>query len=119
MGAEDDRIVVEPHPGRVRVLFHGRTVVDSRRALSLREAGRAPVLYLPREDADAGLLERTSHRTRCPYKGEAAYFSLRVGDEVAENAVWSYEQPIPQAAAIAGHLAFYPDKVEIVADPAG
>jgi uncharacterized protein (DUF427 family) len=106
-------ITIEPHPGRVTVAFRGRTVVDTRRALVLREAGLQPVLYLPREDADMGLLVRTARSTRCPYKGEAAYFSIRAGDDVAENAVWTYEQPMAAVASIAGRLAFYPDRVEI------
>jgi uncharacterized protein (DUF427 family) len=111
-------ITIEPHPGRVTVAFNGRTVVDTQRALVLREAGLPPVLYLPRADADMSLLTRTARSTRCPYKGEAAYYSIRAGDQLAENAIWTYEQPIDQVAAIAGHLAFYPDRVEIRETPA-
>jgi uncharacterized protein (DUF427 family) len=118
MAETSERIRIEPHPGRVTVTFGGRIVADTRKALVLREAGLGPVLYLPREDAAMEHLEPTRHRTRCPYKGEASYFTLKVGDEIAENAVWCYEQPLPAAAAIAGHLAFYRDKVEI-AEQAG
>jgi uncharacterized protein (DUF427 family) len=109
-------ITVEAHPSRVVVRFEGETVADTRRALVLREAGLRPVLYLPREDAAMRLLIRTRHSTRCPYKGEAAYYSIRAGDREAENAVWTYERPLASVAAIAGHLAFYADRVEIQAD---
>lgn len=113
MATTSERIRIEPHPGRVTVAFGGRTVVDTRRALVLRETGLPPVLYLPREDAAMEHFEPTRRTTRCPYKGEASYFTLRAGDRVAENAVWSYERPIAAAQAIAGHLAFHPDRVEI------
>jgi uncharacterized protein (DUF427 family) len=109
-------ITIEPHPGRVVVRFGGETVVDTRRALVLREAGLPPVLYLPREDAAMRLLTRTTRSTRCPHKGEAAYYSIRAGDGEAENAVWTYQQPRASVAAIAGHLAFYADRVEIEAE---
>ena len=113
MAETGERIRIEPHPGRVTVTFAGRTVVDTRKALVLRETGLGPVLYLPREDAAMEHFEATRHRTRCPYKGEASYFTLTVDGKTAENAVWSYEQPIAAAAPIAGHLAFYKDRVEI------
>lgn len=114
MSDEDARIKIEPHPERVVVRFAGRTVVDTTRALVLRERGHGPMLYLPREDADMSLLVRTEHSTRCPYKGAAAYYSIEADGRRAENAVWTYEQPIPEAAAIAGHLAFYPDRVDAI-----
>jgi uncharacterized protein (DUF427 family) len=112
--SSDPRITIETHPERVTVRFAGRTVVDTTRALALREGGHAPVLYLPREDADMSLLVRTDRTTRCPYKGAAAYYSIEVDGRRAENAVWTYEAPIPAAAAIAGHLAFYPDRVDAI-----
>lgn len=106
-------VAITPHPGRVRVVFAGRTVVDTVRALDLAEGAMRPVLYVPRADADMACFEPTARHTRCPFKGEASYFTLRAEGREAQNAVWSYEAPIPAAAAIAGHLAFYPDQVEI------
>lgn len=82
----------------------------------LTEASYAPVYYLPPEHVDFGTLERTSHRTRCPYKGEASYYSIRAEDRTAPNAAWRYEQPFESVAAIAGYLAFYPDRVDSVAE---
>ena len=102
-------IAISPAPGRVVVRWRGQTVVDTTRALELREGSYPPVLYVPREDADMKFLTPTPRHTTCPWKGEASYFSL--GEDA--NAVWSYETPKADVAAIAGHLAFYPDKVEI------
>ena len=89
-------------------------VADTTRALTLREASLPPVQYVPREDADLALLARTDHTSHCPYKGDAAYFSVRADGRTAENAVWTYEQPYPAVSAIAGHLAFYPDRVDAI-----
>lgn len=110
----DHPITIEPFPGRVRVVFNGQTVAQTGRALRLQEASLPAVLYVPREDADMQCFERTSHATHCPYKGDASYFSLRVGDRVSKDAVWSYEQPFPAMAQIAGHLAFYPSRVDAI-----
>jgi uncharacterized protein (DUF427 family) len=109
-------IAIAPAGGRVVVRWRGRTAADSRRALELREARYPPVLYIPREDADMRLFAPSAHETTCPYKGKASYFALRDGDEVDANAVWSYETPKPGVAAIKDHLAFYPDRVQIVRD---
>jgi uncharacterized protein (DUF427 family) len=111
-GTPDHPITITAAPHRVRVTFAGRVIADSRRALSLAEASYAPVMYIPPEDVDQTVLERTDHKTRCPYKGEASYYSLHTADRVVQNAVWSYEQPLAGVAAIAGHMAFYPDRVD-------
>jgi uncharacterized protein (DUF427 family) len=110
----DHPIAIEPSARRVRVTFNGRVVAESARALWMRERNYPPVLYLPREDADGSLLERTAHTTCCPYKGDAAYFSIRAGDRVAENAIWTYEQPYPAVAAITNYLAFYSARVDSI-----
>jgi uncharacterized protein (DUF427 family) len=112
--AGQPRIVIEPSGNRVVVRFNGRVVADTTRALTLRERGYPPVLYVPREDADMALLSRTSHTTRCPFKGDVTYYTIRVDGRTAENAVWSYETPLEGVAAIAGHLAFYPDRVDAI-----
>jgi uncharacterized protein (DUF427 family) len=109
-------ITVAPNPKRVRVTFAGRVVADTRRALVLREAGYAPVQYIPRADIDMALIERTAHASHCPHKGSASYFSLRADGRVSENAAWSYEEPYPAVAAIKEHLAFYPSRVDRIAE---
>jgi uncharacterized protein (DUF427 family) len=114
----DHPITIAPNPRRVRVLFNGRVVADTRRSLSLKEASYPAVLYIPRADADLTRFARTPHRTHCPYKGDASYFTLNVGGRTADNAVWSYEDPFPAMAAIKEHLAFYPDRVDSIEEAA-
>jgi uncharacterized protein (DUF427 family) len=111
-GTKDHPITIAPIPDRVRVVWRGRTIGDSLRALELREAGYKPVAYIPREDIDMSVLERTARVTTCPYKGEAHYFSIRDGENHDDNAVWTYEKPLAGVGEIASHLAFYPNHVE-------
>ena len=110
-------ITIAPAKDRVVVRWRGRVIADSRRALELREAAYPPVLYIPREDADMTLFVRTAHRTVCPYKGDANYFSLREGESDEVDAVWTYEEPKLGVAAIKDHIAFYPDRVQITREP--
>jgi uncharacterized protein (DUF427 family) len=107
-------ITIEPTRGRVVVRVAGRVIADSTGALTLREATYPPVQYIPRGDVDATMLQRTDHHTYCPYKGDCSYFSIPAGGERATNAVWSYENPHEAVAAIRGHLAFYPDRVDSI-----
>ena len=87
------RLLLHPFPRRVRARFAGEVVLDSTRGALLHESNILPRLYVPLEDVRADLLERTDHSTHCPFKGDASYWSVRVGDRVAENAVWTYEEP--------------------------
>lgn len=107
----DHPITIEPQPGRLRVSRNGVTLADTTKALVLKESTYPAVFYVPREDADMAQLQASSRHSHCPYKGEASYFTIQAGGEAVENAVWSYEAPYPTMAEIAGHLAFYPDKV--------
>jgi len=108
----DHPITVTPSDGHVRVQVAGRTVADSRNALSLQEADYPAVLYLPREDVEQSLLERTDHTSYCPYKGDATYYSIPIGGEKSVNAIWTYESPHPAMAQIKDYVAFYPDRVD-------
>ena len=112
----DHPITIKPNPGRVLVRFAGRLVADTRRALTLREASLPPVHYIPREDAAMDLLQRTGRSTHCPYKGDAAYYSIAADGRTAADAVWTYEAAYPAVAAIEGHLAFYPDRVDAIGE---
>jgi uncharacterized protein (DUF427 family) len=114
----DHPITIEPNARRVRVTFNGRVVADTRHALTLKETTLRPVQYIPREDVDMSLFARTTHSTHCPYKGDAAYYSLKVDGRTAENAVWTYETPFPAMAQIKDYLAFYPDRVERIEEVA-
>jgi len=108
----DYRVALEPNPTRVHVTFDGETVVDSERTVIVRETKHDPVIYFPRDDVNMSLLERTEHETFCPFKGEASYWTLRHGDAVEENAVWTYEDPYEQVDGLRDYVAFYGDKVE-------
>lgn len=110
----DHPITIESHPGRVTVRAGGQVIAQSDHVLVLREANYPPVYYLPRTDAAMALLEPTDHHTTCPYKGVADYFSIVVAGDRRENAVWSYPQPFEAVAAIREHLAFYPDRVDMI-----
>ena len=100
-------IRIEPAKGVVRVETAGRKIARSDRALVLREADYAPVIYIPREDADMDTLRRIDHDTWCPFKGRAAYFAL-AEDAAGERLAWSYEDPFVESGAIKDCLAFYP-----------
>jgi uncharacterized protein (DUF427 family) len=97
----------EDCPRRVRGELGGETVVDSRRAKLLHEHGHLPVYYFPQGDVRPGLLEPSDHTTHCPKKGDATYWSIRVGERLAENAVWTYPEPIEDAPWLEGFVAFY------------
>lgn len=110
----DHPITVERNPGRVVVTLGGKAIADTREALTLREASYPAVQYIPRKDVDMAALERTDHSTYCPYKGEAAYYSIPAGGERSVNAIWTYEAPHDAVSEIRDHLAFYPDRVDAI-----
>ena len=110
----DHPITIERNPDQVVVKVADRVVAETRDALTLREEGYAPVLYIPREDVEMALLQRTDHSTYCPYKGDCAYFSIPLGGQRSINAVWTYEAPYAAVASIKDHLAFYPDRVDAI-----
>jgi len=106
----DHRIETKPAKERVRVTFKGEVIADTRDAIRMEEGTYPAVFYFPRKDVKMERLIRSSHRTHCPFKGDAAYFSLVNGPE---NAVWSYEQPYDEMSVIKERLAFYSDKVDV------
>jgi len=108
----DRPVRTEPYPRRVRAFLDGVVVVDSTRALLLLEARHLPVYYFPPQDVRTELLEPTGTSTHCPRKGDASYWSVRVGDRVARDAVWSYQDPLPERADIKGYLALYWDRMD-------
>jgi uncharacterized protein (DUF427 family) len=108
----DHAITIEPNPARVVVSVAGRVIADTRKALTLREAGYQPVEYIPLGDVEVSLLEPTEAVTYCPYKGEASYYSVPIGGTKSVNAVWTYEAPFAAVAEIKGHVAFYPERVD-------
>lgn len=109
----DHPITIAPNPRKVRISAGGTVIAETAHALTLREASYPPVQYIPRSDANMALLARTAHSTYCPYKGDAGYFTINTQGKTLENAIWTYEQPYDSVKEIAGHLAFYSDKVTI------
>ena len=107
-------ITIERNPNRVVVSVAGRVVADTRDALTLREAAYPAVRYIPRKDVDMSLLGRTDYATYCPYKGDAAHFSVPAGGARSANAVWTSETPFSAVTPIKDHLAFYPDRVDAI-----
>ncbi|HLY01660.1 MAG TPA: DUF427 domain-containing protein [Candidatus Cybelea sp.] len=107
-------ITIERNSSRVRVTVAGRVVADTTRALTLRESHYPPVWYVPRDDVDMSLLERSDNQSYCPYKGDAAYYSFTIGGDRGRNAVWTYEAPYEAVGEIKEHLAFYFDRVSSI-----
>ncbi|MFL6026339.1 MAG: DUF427 domain-containing protein, partial [Friedmanniella sp.] len=94
----------------------GDTVVaETTAALTLREASYPEVQYVPLGENDPALLQPSKHHSYCPYKGRASYYSLVVPEASADlsDAVWTYETPYAAVAEIAGHVAFYADRVDV------
>ena len=112
----DHPISIQRNPARVVVSVAGHVVANTRNALTLREADYSPVQYIPAEDVDFTQLERTNHATFCPYKGDCSYYSIPAGGKKSVNAVWTYEDPFPAVAQIREHVAFYPDRVDEIAE---
>jgi uncharacterized protein (DUF427 family) len=106
------RLYFEPFGPRLRAIVGDRVVLDSVRAHLLHETGIPPRVYVPLEDIDASLLSRTETSTHCPFKGDASYWTLTVGSRVLDDAVWAYEEPLPDAAWLAGFASLYWEKAD-------
>jgi uncharacterized protein (DUF427 family) len=109
----DHPITIEASDQRFVVRAGGQVVADSVATLTLSEAAYPPVQYFPMDDVEQGLLRTSSTSTYCPYKGDASYYSIAGPDGDVEDAIWTYVDPYPAVRAIAGYLAFYPDRVSI------
>jgi uncharacterized protein (DUF427 family) len=108
----DHNVDCMPHAASARAAFGGEVIVESSRCIEVHE-GKYPVaIYYPREDARMESLEKTDHTTFCPFKGTASYYTIRADGRTAENAVWSYEDPYDEVAALKDHLAFYTDRLD-------
>jgi uncharacterized protein (DUF427 family) len=119
-----DRPVLEPtasHPitvtstgAHVVVRVSGEIVAESDAALTLQESSYPAVQYIPLTDVVADRLRPSATTSYCPYKGDASYFDVVVNGGTIADAIWTYQEPYPAVAPIAGHLAFYPDKADVV-----
>ncbi len=109
-------ITVTPTGRHVTVRIGGEVVADTDDALTLQESTRPAVQYIPRADVTAERLRPSDSSTYCPYKGDAGYFHVTAGGSTVEDAVWTYRDPYPGVAEIAGYVAFYPDKADVTID---
>ena len=111
----DHPITIESKQIPVRILLAGIVVLDAKSHFELHEAKYPPAIYLPRDQINLKHLERSTHSTWCPYKGEASYFHMRRTDgALIENAVWTYESPFPAVQKIENALAVYASKVDTI-----
>ena len=111
------RVDLLPEKRRVKVVFGGETIADSSAALRVEESDHGPVHYLPEKDVRVDLMRATEHHTRCPYKGEASYWTIEVpaangAVRRSENAVWAYPTPYDEVSGLAGYYAFYTSRVD-------
>jgi uncharacterized protein (DUF427 family) len=114
---EQHPITINPTGRHVSVRVNGELVADTDNALTLQESTYAAVQYIPLSDVNRNLLRPTDTATYCPYKGDASYFSVVTSaGATIDDVIWTYEQPYDAVAAIAGHVAFYPDKAEVIVD---
>jgi len=111
----DHPITVTPSTNHIVVRAGDRVVADTTRSLTLQESTYPAAHYIPLEDVDQTAIERTDTSTYCPYKGDASYYTI-TGDQELTDAIWTYEQPYPAVKEIAGHVAFYPNKVTITVE---
>ena len=112
----EHRVNLLPETRRVRVTFAGQVVADSTRAVRCEETGHGPVHYIPEQNMRLELMRPTDHKTYCPFKGDCSYWTLVVdgGKQRSENAVWGYRAPYDEAKGLAGHYAFYPNRVDAI-----
>lgn len=111
-GADDSVLRFESARRRLRVILRGETIADSRDALVLHERRLPPVYYFPRSDVRMELAVPTNTHTTCPFKGDASYWSIVIGDDTVADAMWAYLDPIEPAAPLREHVAFYGDKID-------
>ncbi|NUU61045.1 DUF427 domain-containing protein [Paenibacillus agri] len=106
------KLQFDSNPRRVRVEFEGVTIADSKNVITVHERGHLPVYYFPESDVRKDLFVESEHHSHCPWKGAASYWSIKVGDRISENAVWSYQNPIPESEPIKGYVSFYWNQVD-------
>jgi len=104
--------VIEPAIKRIRVVFNGEVIAETTRAYRYLETSHPPNYYIPREDVAEQFITRSPKQTYCEFKGQASYLNVQVGDRVAADAAWYYPAPSSRYAAIAGFVAFYPQKMD-------
>jgi len=103
---------LEPSKRRAWVVFGGRVIADTRRALRVLETGHPPLYFFPLADVRREHLVATSLRTWCAFRGMASYFDLKAGDRAAHSAAWQHPWPLAGYEELAGYVAFFPSRVD-------
>jgi uncharacterized protein (DUF427 family) len=106
----DYRVELEANDEPFRIEFNGEVVAESSETLTVLETNLGPVTYVPMRDLRSELLEKSTQKTFCPFKGEASYWSVRVGDQVLKDSIWGYEDPFEEVAGLRDYVAFYGDR---------
>lgn len=108
---------LETDPRQVTVRVGSQLLADTRRAIRALETASPPTFYLPPDDIDPSMLRAAAGGSACEWKGRARYWSVLAPDGTVVDAVgWSYPEPLPAFAAIAGGLSFYPGRLHCVVD---
>ncbi|MEZ5667281.1 MAG: DUF427 domain-containing protein [Alphaproteobacteria bacterium] len=113
------RVELRPSGARLQVRWAGRLIAETRAPIRLHESGYVPTWYIPRADVDPTVVRESAHRSYCPYKGEARYWTLAAGDRVTENAAWYYPDPFPGLERLKDYVAFYADRVDSIVEVDG
>jgi uncharacterized protein (DUF427 family) len=103
---------IEPSSRLVRVVYDGRTIAETTRALRVLETSHPPAYYIPPGDIQQQFLQRSVHQSYCEFKGAATYYTLETGQRVSENAAWSYHSPSTGYESLEDYIAFYPGRVD-------
>lgn len=108
----DHSVTLIPFSGDVTVTALGARIASTSAAIRVEESRYTPVIYVPRADVDFAFLVENDHSTYCPFKGEARYWNIRVGNDFLGSAVWGYDTPYDEVSALKDYVAFYADKVD-------
>lgn len=111
----DYKMSIAPATENVRAICGELVLAESQRTMKLEETGLPDVYYFPADDVQMSKLKSNEHSTHCPLKGDASYWDLDPEGDNGTNIAWSYQNPINDAAAIAGYIAFYTDRVTVSA----
>lgn len=110
----DHCVELKPCSADVRIEALGQIIAQTSRAIVVEETRYDPVIYVPGADVDFAMLQENDEQTYCPFKGTARYWNIRVGNDHIGSAVWGYDHPYDEVKGLAGHVAFYKDRVDTI-----
>jgi len=106
----EHRVTQTRLPQRMRARLGADVLAESDDVIAVDEDGHPRRHYFPRADVRAQY-EPTETRTHCPFKGDASYYALRLGDGLVPDVAWSYDRPYDEHAELAGRLAFWDERI--------